>query len=97
MAVIARAPLRISIAGGGTDLPAYAERFGGLVISTSINRYVYTILTAAPDDTLQITAANERDTDAFAAATSTLESTQDELVAASKGAGVADCADVHAA
>jgi D-glycero-alpha-D-manno-heptose-7-phosphate kinase len=58
MAVIARAPLRISLAGGGTDLPAYAERFGGLVISTSINRYVYTILTTAPDDTLQITAAD---------------------------------------
>lgn len=58
MAVIARAPLRISLAGGGTDLPAYAERFGGLVISTSINRYVYTILTSAPDDTLQITAAD---------------------------------------
>jgi len=58
MAVIARAPLRISLAGGGTDLPAYAERFGGLVISTSINRYVYTILTEAPSDTLQITAAD---------------------------------------
>ncbi|MGH9173536.1 MAG: GHMP kinase [Vicinamibacterales bacterium] len=58
MVVIARAPLRVSIAGGGTDLPVYAERFGGLVISTSINRYVYTILTPAPDDTLQITAAD---------------------------------------
>ena len=45
----------------------------------------------------QITAANERDTDAFSAATSTLGSTQDELVVASKRAGVADCADVHAA
>lgn len=58
MAVIARAPLRISLAGGGTDLPAYAERFGGLVVSTSINRYVYTILTPSPDDVLQITAAD---------------------------------------
>ena len=44
----------------------------------------------------QITAANERDADAFAAATAALGSTQDELVAASKRAGVADCADVHA-
>jgi D-glycero-alpha-D-manno-heptose-7-phosphate kinase len=58
MTIIARAPLRIGIAGGGTDLPDYAERFGGIVISTSINRYVYTILSPAPDDTLQITAAD---------------------------------------
>jgi hypothetical protein len=45
----------------------------------------------------QITAAKQRDAGAFAAATSALESTQDELVAASKRAGVAHCADVHAA
>ena len=45
----------------------------------------------------QIAAANERDTAAFAAAGSALGSTQDELVAASEKAGVADCADVHAA
>ena len=45
----------------------------------------------------QITAANERDAGAFAAAHSALAATQDELVAASEKAGVADCADVHAA
>ena len=44
----------------------------------------------------QITAANKRDTAAFAAATSALGSTQDELVTATENAGVADCADVHA-
>lgn len=56
--IIARAPLRVSLAGGGTDLPAYADRFGGLVISTTINRYVYTILTEASPDVLQVTAAD---------------------------------------
>ena len=45
----------------------------------------------------QITAANEHDAAAFAAANSALDSTQDELVAASEKAGVADCANVHAA
>lgn len=58
MTVIARAPLRIGLGGGGTDLPSYADHFGGLVISTSIDRYVYAIVTAAPDDVLQITAAD---------------------------------------
>jgi D-glycero-alpha-D-manno-heptose-7-phosphate kinase len=56
--VIARAPLRIGLAGGGTDLPSYADRYGGVVISTSIDRYVYVIVNPAPDDVLQITAAD---------------------------------------
>ena len=44
----------------------------------------------------QITAANKHDTGAFAAATSALDSAQDELVASTDKADVADCADVHA-
>jgi D-glycero-alpha-D-manno-heptose-7-phosphate kinase len=43
--VIARAPLRISFAGEGTDLPSYYQRHGGLVVSATINYYVYTVLT----------------------------------------------------
>lgn len=58
MTVIARAPLRIGLAGGGTDLPAYADVYGGLVLSTTIDRYVYVILTEAEPDVLQITAAD---------------------------------------
>lgn len=39
--IITRTPLRISIGGGGTDLPSYYERFGGFVISAAIDKYVY--------------------------------------------------------
>jgi D-glycero-alpha-D-manno-heptose-7-phosphate kinase len=39
--ILVRSPLRISLGGGGTDLPTYYERFGGLVVSASINKYVY--------------------------------------------------------
>ncbi|HSR25749.1 MAG TPA: galactokinase [Candidatus Eisenbacteria bacterium] len=39
--LITRTPLRISLGGGGTDLPSYYRRFGGLVISAAINKYVY--------------------------------------------------------
>lgn len=36
-----RTPLRISIGGGGTDLPSYYREFGGFVLSAAINKYVY--------------------------------------------------------
>jgi len=39
--IITRTPLRISIGGGGTDLPSYYSRFGGFVISAAIDKYVY--------------------------------------------------------
>jgi D-glycero-alpha-D-manno-heptose-7-phosphate kinase len=39
--VRARAPLRISFAGGGTDVPPYPERFGGCVLSSTIDKYAY--------------------------------------------------------
>jgi D-glycero-alpha-D-manno-heptose-7-phosphate kinase len=58
MMIISRAPLRISLGGGGTDLPAYSDKYGGLVVSTSIDRYVYVILTGAPDEVMQITSAD---------------------------------------
>lgn len=38
--VLARAPLRVSLAGGGTDLPSYADRFGSTVVTAAIDRYV---------------------------------------------------------
>jgi D-glycero-alpha-D-manno-heptose-7-phosphate kinase len=39
--LVTRTPLRLSIGGGGTDLPSYYERFGGFVISAAISRHVY--------------------------------------------------------
>lgn len=39
--IISRAPLRVSFGGGGSDLPAFYRRFGGCVLSTSINRYAF--------------------------------------------------------
>lgn len=38
---ISRAPLRISLGGGGTDLPSYYSKFGGKFISAAINKYTY--------------------------------------------------------
>ena len=39
--IITRTPFRISFAGGGSDLRNYYEKFGGSVVSVSINKYIY--------------------------------------------------------
>ena len=39
--IISKTPYRISFFGGGSDYPEWYENFGGEVISTSINKYVY--------------------------------------------------------
>jgi D-glycero-alpha-D-manno-heptose-7-phosphate kinase len=42
--IIAKSPLRITLGGGGTDLPAYYEKKGGFFISAAIDRFVYCAL-----------------------------------------------------
>jgi D-glycero-alpha-D-manno-heptose-7-phosphate kinase len=39
--IITRTPLRISLGGGGSDLPSYYSHHGGAVIAAAINKYVY--------------------------------------------------------
>jgi D-glycero-alpha-D-manno-heptose-7-phosphate kinase len=39
--IITRSPLRITLGGGGTDLPSYYRKHGGFLIAAAINRYVY--------------------------------------------------------
>ena len=39
--IISRAPLRFSLGGGGTDLPAYSREHGGFLVSAAIDKYVY--------------------------------------------------------
>lgn len=39
--IVSRAPLRISLGGGGTDLKSYYSRYGGFLIAGAINKYVY--------------------------------------------------------
>jgi D-glycero-alpha-D-manno-heptose-7-phosphate kinase len=39
--IMTRTPLRISLGGGGTDLPSYYREHGGFVISAAISKYVY--------------------------------------------------------
>lgn len=42
--IASRAPVRLSMGGGGTDLPSYYERHGGFLMAASIDRYVYVLV-----------------------------------------------------
>ena len=39
--ILVRSPLRITLGGGGTDLPSYANQFGGFCLTAAIDKYVY--------------------------------------------------------
>jgi D-glycero-alpha-D-manno-heptose-7-phosphate kinase len=42
--ILARSPLRVSLGGGGTDLPSYSREHGGFVLAAAIDKYVYLAL-----------------------------------------------------
>lgn len=54
MIIRAKAPMRISFAGGGTDTEAYMKAYGGRVISTTINRYAYATVEEIPEKKIEI-------------------------------------------
>src|SRR6266404_508180 len=39
--IITRSPLRLSLGGGGTDLPSYYCEHGGFLVAAAINKYIY--------------------------------------------------------
>src|SRR3989338_391358 len=39
--IISRTPFRVSFFGGGTDYPAWYQKYGGAVLATTINKYCY--------------------------------------------------------
>ncbi len=56
MILRAKAPLRISFCGGGTDCSPYVEERGGVVLSTTIDKYVYGSLRLREDRTVSLTS-----------------------------------------
>ena len=54
MIIRAKAPLRLSFVGGGTDLPSYYNQHGGAVLSATINRYTFVTLIPRVDANIQL-------------------------------------------
>ncbi len=54
MAVRARAPLRLGLAGGGTDVSPFCDLHGGAVMNATIDRYIYASVALVPGDEVEI-------------------------------------------
>jgi len=64
--LMTRTPLRISLGGGGTDLPSYSGKHGGFVISTAITRHVYVGISRTFNRGYVIRCGGEERTDSVA-------------------------------
>src|SRR5439155_753540 len=56
--LIARAPLRVSLAGGGTDLEAYYSKYGGAVVSVTIDKYFYVFISPSDSQHIQVSSSD---------------------------------------
>jgi D-glycero-alpha-D-manno-heptose-7-phosphate kinase len=52
--IIVQTPLRVSLFGGGTDFPAFFRKYGGCVLSTAIDKYIYVTIKKRFDDKLRV-------------------------------------------
>lgn len=57
--ILAKAPLRVSLFGGGSDIPSHYLSFGGETISMAINKYVYVAVSRTPHKHIKLSYSQQ--------------------------------------
>ncbi len=65
MIIRSKAPLRIGLAGGGTDVSPYSDIYGGAILNATINMYAYATIIPRDDHKIIIHAADKKETIAY--------------------------------
>lgn len=63
--VISKTPLRMSFVGGGSDMPAFYRKFGGAVLSTTIDKYIYINVNKKFDNGIRIAYSKTEEVDSI--------------------------------
>jgi D-glycero-alpha-D-manno-heptose-7-phosphate kinase len=92
--IISRTPLRISFVGGGSDLPIYYRSFGGAVISTSINMFVYVTVNRKFDEQLRVSYSKTETVESTAEVEHPIVRTVLQRVGISGGLEITSIADI---
>ena len=61
MIIRAKAPLRIGLAGGGTDVAPYCDTYGGCILNSCINMYAYAVIVPRNDGKIELRCEDRRE------------------------------------